>query len=194
MSRKSTSTISHTNNTNNHNNHNNHNNNNDNNPTTANTGTPPSSASDRDSSSAARQSKPQPQCYSLSRHRVSLSHSHSRQSSPKMSSARASPAHFSSQPPYLLVPNLHVPDPTVGEVDLGSHPWMVATVIEDDDLMFGGKPLSAWYEEERTRQSLGSSGSRDEEERRGRQRERARGHHAGHPRPQQAPKPAKESK
>lgn len=48
---------------------------------------------------------------------------------------------------------------------------MIATVIEDDDLTFGGKPLSAWYEEDRRR--LSNSG-KDEEERRGRQRERAR--------------------
>lgn len=42
--------------------------------------------------------------------------------------------------------------------------WMEPTVIDDDDLMFGGKSLSALYEEERTRASS------PEEERRGRQR------------------------
>lgn len=42
--------------------------------------------------------------------------------------------------------------------------WMVPTVIEDDDLMFGGKSLSAWHEE--GRQPV----SPPEEEKRGRQR------------------------
>lgn len=80
--------------------------------------------------------------------------------------------------PYLLVPNFHVTDPSVCEMGLGDHPWMVATVIEDDDLMFGGKPLSTWYEEERRRQSMGSSD--EEEERRGRTRDRPRACHDGH--------------
>lgn len=86
-----------------------------------------------------------------------------------MSSNKSSPTDRGSQP-YLLVPNLRVTDPTVREIDLGSHPWMVATVIEDDDLMFGGKPLCTWYEEERRRLSTGA----EEEESRGRQRERVR--------------------
>lgn len=95
-----------------------------------------------------------------------------------MSPAKSS----SSSQPYLLVPNLTVPDPSVREVDLGTHPWVVTTVIEDADLTFGGKPLSTWYEEERHRQSHGSD---EEEERRGRQRERPRFHevaggHRGH--------------
>jgi hypothetical protein len=76
-------------------------------------------------------------------------------------------------------------DPATGEIsDLDSHSgWMAATIIEDDDLMFGGKPLSAWYEEDR-RQSMGSEA--DEERTRGRQRERPRsdashhGHHHHH--------------
>lgn len=67
--------------------------------------------------------------------------------------------------PYYLVPNLRSLDPAAREVDLGQHAWIQATVIEDEDLMFGGKALSAWYEEERRR----LSGSSDEEERRGRQ-------------------------
>lgn len=90
----------------------------------------------------------------------------------KMSSLQSAPSDRVGPQPYLLVPNLHITDPSAHEVDLGSHPWMVATVIEDDDLMFGGKPLSTWYEEERRR--LSSSGSNEEEERRGRQRERVR--------------------
>ncbi|KAK0648192.1 hypothetical protein B0T16DRAFT_427459 [Cercophora newfieldiana] len=103
-----------------------------------------------------------------------------------MSSLQSSPNDRAPQP-YLLVPNLHVSDPAVREIDLESHPWMVATVIEDDDLTFGGKPLSAWYEEDRRRLSSGD----DEEERRGRQRERVRieshhhHHHQHHPQPQQ---------
>jgi hypothetical protein len=87
--------------------------------------------------------------------------------------------------PYLLVPNLHIADPSAREIDLGGHPWMIATVIEDDDLTFGGKPLSTWYEEDRRR--LSSSGN-DEEERRGRQRERVRidsHHHHHHQKPEQ---------
>ncbi|KAK3689234.1 hypothetical protein B0T22DRAFT_168982 [Podospora appendiculata] len=93
-----------------------------------------------------------------------------------MTSPQSSPSNRAPQP-YLLVPNLHVPDQT-REVELGNHPWMVATVIEDDDLMFGGKPLCTWYEEERRRQSSGN----EEEETRGRQRERARieSHHHHH--------------
>lgn len=42
---------------------------------------------------------------------------------------------------------------------------MEPIIIDDDDLMFGGKSLSAWYEEER--KSLSTPA---EEERRGRQR------------------------
>ena len=79
--------------------------------------------------------------------------------------------------PYLLVPNLHVSDSAATEVELGNHQWMVATVIEDDDLMFGGKPLSTWYEEERTRHSTGHF---EEEEKRGRARERVYYHDSDH--------------
>lgn len=51
----------------------------------------------------------------------------------------------------------------------GTEHWMVATVIDDNDLMFGGKSLSAWYEEDK-RQQFASS--KVEQERRGRSRER----------------------
>lgn len=56
--------------------------------------------------------------------------------------------------------------------------WLMATPIDDDDLTFGGKSLSTWYEEDRRRFSLGDESSRtmesDEEEvSRGRQRVRA---------------------
>ncbi|KAL2891971.1 hypothetical protein HOO65_011329 [Ceratocystis lukuohia] len=44
--------------------------------------------------------------------------------------------------------------------------WMGATIIDDDDLMFSGKPLCAWYEEDRQR----FSNPYDEEEHRGRER------------------------
>ncbi|KAK5662654.1 hypothetical protein OQA88_8570 [Cercophora sp. LCS_1] len=94
-----------------------------------------------------------------------------------MSSPQSSPSDRATQP-YMLVPNLHISDPSAAEVDLDSHPWMVATVIEDDDLTFGGKALSTWYEEDRMRLSCG----KDEEERRGRQRERVTmdNHHHHH--------------
>ncbi|KAL1897933.1 hypothetical protein Sste5346_003785 [Sporothrix stenoceras] len=57
--------------------------------------------------------------------------------------------------------------------------WMSFTIIEDDDLMFGGKPLCTWYEEDR-RCSMGEEGAPspcssvddDEEMHRGRQRDR----------------------
>jgi hypothetical protein len=75
----------------------------------------------------------------------------------------------STEAPYYLVPNLRALDPTAREIELGSHSWIQATIIEDDDLMFGGKSLSSWYEEERRR----LSGEADEEERRGRQRVRS---------------------
>ena len=103
---------------------------------------------------------------------------------------------YDDQSPYLVVPNLQVNDPSVREIDLGheGHSWMVATVIEDDDLMFGGKPLSAWYEEERRRQSMASySGSEcDEEERRGRQRERPVAQEPHHPTKRRGHKGAKQ--
>jgi len=58
------------------------------------------------------------------------------------------------------------------EVVVDSYAWVESTIIEDEDLTFGGKALSTWYEEERRRLS---SGSDDGEERRG--RERVRRHH-----------------
>ncbi|KAG7284710.1 hypothetical protein NEMBOFW57_009319 [Staphylotrichum longicolle] len=45
--------------------------------------------------------------------------------------------------PCMLVSDLSIPDSTADEMDLTGQPWMMATVIEDDDLMFGGKPLCA---------------------------------------------------
>lgn len=55
--------------------------------------------------------------------------------------------------------------------DPNAYTWVQPTIIEDDDLTFGGKSLSTWYEEERRRLSSGS-GSEDGEERRGRERVR----------------------
>ncbi|KAK3313032.1 hypothetical protein B0H66DRAFT_384251 [Apodospora peruviana] len=89
---------------------------------------------------------------------------HTRNTSSIMSSPQTSHSNRASQP-YMIVP-----DSTTSQIDLATSSWMVATVIEDDDLMFGGKPLSAWYEEDRRRLSTGD----EEEERRGRQRERVR--------------------
>ena len=72
--------------------------------------------------------------------------------------------------------------------------WLMATPIDDDDLAFGGKPLSAWYEEDRRRFSLGDESSRtesDEEESRGRQRVRAHYDAHRHPIGTARPKAAK---
>ncbi|WAO84622.1 Hypothetical protein NCS54_00184200 [Fusarium falciforme] len=69
---------------------------------------------------------------------------------------------------YYLVPNLQALDPSAREVDASAYTWVQPTIIEDEDLTFGGKALSTWYEEERRRLSSGS----DEEERRGRERTR----------------------
>jgi len=52
-----------------------------------------------------------------------------------------------------------------------SYGWMQPIEIDDEDLMFGGKSLSAWYEEERQTPAVPV-----EEERRGRQR--VRSHHS----------------
>ncbi|PFH55649.1 hypothetical protein XA68_17898 [Ophiocordyceps unilateralis] len=59
---------------------------------------------------------------------------------------------------YYLVPNLRALDPSARELDPEAHAWVQPIIIDDDDLTFGGKPLSAWYEEERRRHSA-SSGS-----------------------------------
>lgn len=64
---------------------------------------------------------------------------------------------------YYLDPNMQA-----CEMDAGSQAWVQPTIIEDDDLTFGGKSLSAWYEEDRRRLSH----SDEEESRRGRERVR----------------------
>ncbi|PHH65269.1 hypothetical protein CDD82_1682 [Ophiocordyceps australis] len=61
-----------------------------------------------------------------------------------------------SEAVYCLIPNLGALDSSACELDLDSHSWVQPIVIDDDDLMFGGKPLSAWYEEDRRRLSSGS--------------------------------------
>lgn len=55
------------------------------------------------------------------------------------------------------------------EIDVTAYTWVQPVMIDDEDLTFGGKALSTWYEEERTRLSHGSD---DGEERRGRERVR----------------------
>jgi hypothetical protein len=86
----------------------------------------------------------------------------------------------------MVVQNLYIPDAAADEIDLASQPWMMATIIDDDDLMFGGKPLCAWYEEDR--RMLSSAMDVDDEEPRGRPRERSRGsshhHQQAHQQPQ----------
>ncbi|KAM0255362.1 hypothetical protein ACHAQJ_005882 [Trichoderma viride] len=86
---------------------------------------------------------------------------------------------------YYIIPNLQAMDTSARELDLNSATWIQPIIIEDEDLMFGGKTLSAWYEEDRSRLSSSSgssSGSDDgnqspEEEEEHRGRERTRRHH-----------------
>lgn len=76
----------------------------------------------------------------------------------------------SAEPTYYLVPNLRALDPSARELDATSTTWVQPTTIDDDDLTFGGKSLSAWYEEDRRRLSSGDMD--DGEPRRGRERVR----------------------
>ncbi|KAJ4184000.1 hypothetical protein FSOLCH5_015241 [Fusarium solani] len=73
----------------------------------------------------------------------------------------------SSETTYYLVPNLQAIDTSAREFDSSAFSWVQPTIIEDEDLTFGGKALSRWYEEERRRLSSGN-----DEERRGRERVR----------------------
>jgi hypothetical protein len=67
---------------------------------------------------------------------------------------------------FLLLPEpASAASGAMREAELQRHGWMVPTAIDDGDLTFGGKSLSAWYEEERGLASMAC-----EEERRGRQR------------------------
>ncbi|KAH6957593.1 hypothetical protein BKA56DRAFT_602106 [Ilyonectria sp. MPI-CAGE-AT-0026] len=54
---------------------------------------------------------------------------------------------------YLL-PGLQALDSSAPEVDLDAYTWVQPTAIEDNEVMFDGKALSTWYEEER-RHSVG---------------------------------------
>jgi len=85
---------------------------------------------------------------------------------------------------YYIIPNLQAMDPSAHEIDFNSQAWIQPIIIEDEDLMFGGKALSEWYEEDRSRlSSVGSSSGSDdgnqspEEEEEHRGRERTRRHH-----------------
>ncbi|KAI1651324.1 hypothetical protein F4815DRAFT_448188 [Daldinia loculata] len=69
----------------------------------------------------------------------------------------------------------YLPDTNTREAELQKQGWMEPIVIDDEDLMFSGKSLSAWYEEERK-----SISSPAEEERRGRQRVRQHNSHTHH--------------
>lgn len=97
------------------------------------------------------------------------------------------PTSVGSEQPYYFIPNMQSFDPS-REAEWQSQPWMMATIIEDDDLTFGGKSLSTWYEEDRRRCSLGDDDGEngrpaefvEEEERRGRQRDRPRYEKASH--------------
>ncbi|KAI0803662.1 hypothetical protein GGR55DRAFT_382302 [Xylaria sp. FL0064] len=110
-------------------------------------------------------------------HRLSKSSSSSSQNhhvpSPLKMVTTTAPVH---SPPddaqYYYLPEVDMPS----EQHSG-HAWMEPIVIDDEDLMFGGKSLSAWYEEER--QSLGYPMEEGHEERRGRQRSRQQ-HHPHH--------------
>jgi hypothetical protein len=75
----------------------------------------------------------------------------------KMVTTSTTTHHRQEDPAYYYVP---------ADAESQGYEWMVSTVIEDDDLTFGGKSLSAWYEEDRQKVSF------PEEERRGRQRVR----------------------
>jgi hypothetical protein len=59
-------------------------------------------------------------------------------------------------------------DPCIQEAGPNAYIWVQPT-IEDDDIIFDGKALSTWYEEERHRRIRSSD---DREERRGRKRVR----------------------
>jgi hypothetical protein len=64
---------------------------------------------------------------------------------------------------YCLVSNILTLDPSAPIVDLDSHSWVPAVAINDTDLMFEGKSLRWWFEDEQSRR--GSSNGSQEEER-----------------------------
>ncbi|KAI1401261.1 hypothetical protein F4819DRAFT_335033 [Hypoxylon fuscum] len=81
----------------------------------------------------------------------------------KMVTTTSATSHHSDETLHYYLPA----DTNTREVELQKQGWSEPIVIDDDDLMFGGKSLSAWYEEERKTLSFPA-----EEERRGRQRTR----------------------
>ncbi|KAG5969663.1 hypothetical protein E4U58_001243 [Claviceps cyperi] len=74
---------------------------------------------------------------------------------------------------YTLVSDLHVPEPPTRQVDRSWCRWVQPIAIDDEDITFCGKSLSAWYEEDR-RQRLRSMGLLHDEPSRGRERDRRR--------------------
>lgn len=91
----------------------------------------------------------------------SAHHSHTRNPSPLiMVTTSAQTQHSGNDTSYYFVP-----DTNTQGAQVQGYRWMEPIIIDDDDLMFGGKSLSAWYEEERKSLSMPA-----EEERRGRQR------------------------
>ncbi|KAI1497894.1 hypothetical protein F5X99DRAFT_345390 [Biscogniauxia marginata] len=99
----------------------------------------------------------------------SISSSQTHNPSPlKMVTTTTASHHTADELQYYYLPNMGSP-----EADLQGYGWMEPTVIDDEDLTFGGKSLSAWYEEERQTYDLPA-----EEEQRGRQR--VRQHHHSH--------------
>lgn len=65
----------------------------------------------------------------------------------------------SSELIYYSIANLQALDPSVPRVDLNAYAWIQVTVIDDTDLTYRGKSLSAWFEEERRRYRGGGSDS-----------------------------------
>ncbi|KAI0018265.1 hypothetical protein F4780DRAFT_752028 [Xylariomycetidae sp. FL0641] len=107
-------------------------------------------------------------------HHKPTSSSHIHNPSPlKMVTTTAPSHHSANEAQYYYLPDT---DASEQELELqGYGGWMEPIVIDDDDLMFGGKSLSAWYEEERQALSYPV-----EEERRGRQRVRQQYTHSTH--------------
>ncbi|KAK8040026.1 hypothetical protein PG993_008437 [Apiospora rasikravindrae] len=89
---------------------------------------------------------PQASHINISTKRSSV-HSHTKapQPSPLKMVTTSSTAHQHHHHPRDDVSYYFLPS----EADLACQGWMTPTVIDDDDLMFGGKSLSEWYEEER---------------------------------------------
>ncbi|KAI0466101.1 hypothetical protein F4859DRAFT_337809 [Xylaria cf. heliscus] len=119
------------------------------------------------------------------RHSQRTSHKSSKSSLSSQNPLGSSPLKMvtstaSSRPPSEDAQYYYLPDVDVDLSDgqRGGLAWMEPIVIDDEDLMFGGKSLSAWYEEER--QSVNYPIEEEQEERRGRQRIRQQHHHHHH--------------